>query len=230
MVNTLQERAVDAVNRIVALIRRMNDQRFRRLDRQTDLRILARWFEAAESRAEVVALWRTGFGVYSARHIGNPHPLEDDQDLRPSTSWWEGNAVEIPARLRKHGPRARTGRPARVSDPSAAKKLLRAMRQAEESAANDAAATLAERCPTTLSRLGPLSAAEFVVLIRCLDIALASQRRRDGSRRAVSSDGQLKVVLADPPEANMWTIVETDHGRLRLQNFILSLEVFGAAQ
>ncbi|MEU3645194.1 TIGR02677 family protein [Lentzea sp. NPDC034063] len=230
MVSTLQERAVEAVNRIVALIRRMNDQRFRRFDRQTDLRILARWFEAADSRADVVALWRAAFGTYSARHFGHPHPLEDDQDLRPATSWWEGDAVEISARLRKHGPRSRTGRPARVTDPSAAKKFLQAKRQAEGAAAGQAAATLAQRCPSALSGLGPLSEAEFAVLIRCLDIALAARRRQDGSRRAVSSDGQLKVVLADPPEPDAWAVVESCHGRIRLQDFTLSLEVVGVAR
>ena len=230
MVSTLQERAVEAVNRIVARIRRMNDQRFRRLDRQTDLRIMARWFEAATSRTEVVALWRAGFGTYSARHFGHPYPLEDDQDLRPSTSWWESTAVEIPARLRKRGTRAPTGSPARVVDPSAAKKFLLVKRRAEESTANDAAASLAERCPSALSCLGSLSAAEFSVLIQCLDITLATQRHQDGTRRAVSSDGQLKVALAAPPEPGTWAVIETDHGRIRLEDFTLSLEVIGAGQ
>lgn len=228
LVTTLQERAVDAVNRIVALIRRINDHRFRRLDRQTDLRIMAKWFDAASSRREVVELWRTGFGMYSSRHFGHPHPLEADVDLRPSTSWWEGPAVEISPRLRKHGPHARSGRLARVGDPAASKKLLRAKRRAEEAAVHAAESELAGKCPTPLSSLGPLSAAEFDILVRCMGLALSSRRQDNGTRRATTSDGQLNVMLEDAPPGR-WAIVETEHGRIRLEDFTLHLDLVGSA-
>lgn len=223
VVRTLQERAVDAVNRIMALVRRLNEQRLGRLDRKSDLRLLARWFQAATSSEEVLELWRAGFGMYPARHFGAPHPHEDGLDFLPSTSWWHGPAVDISARLRKFGPRSRAGRPPRLTDPVTTKRFLQAKLAVQRAEEEAAAAALARRCPTALSELGLLPATEFAVLVTCLRAALSSQKTEDGSRHAVTNDGRLHVVLVEAASPEATAVVATDDGRIVIEDFVLTL-------
>ncbi|MGW6935398.1 TIGR02677 family protein [Lentzea sp. NPDC054927] len=220
VVNTLTERSVDAISRIMTTVRQLNDERFRRVNRRADLVTMARWFSAED--ADVVRLWRAGFGLYPARHLGAPHAAEAELDIRPGFGWWEGVAPPISPRLRTQGPRASSGVSGRLPDQSAAKRLLRERQRAQDAAVEAAARSLVGRTPCRLSSLTHLPAAEFDLLVRCFDVALASNPR-EGVRRAETSDGLIRVTLA-PARPGEFATIATPRGTLSIADFHISLE------
>ncbi|MGW3600719.1 TIGR02677 family protein [Streptomyces sp. NPDC005167] len=199
---TLQDRASDAVNHILLTIRQINEQRFRRVDRSADLVALAAWFDRMddqEQHHDIVALWRTAFGMYAARHLGTAHALEDDADVLPYDSWWHGPPAPVSAALRAVGPRSRPGPPPRVRSPRRAKSLLIAALGKEQEKEASAEEELARRSPIQFSSLGELTDAETDVLMRCLDSVLSARPDAAGVRRSRTSDGRLLLVLAPAP-------------------------------
>ncbi|MGO1050874.1 TIGR02677 family protein [Crossiella sp. CA198] len=223
----LQDRAADAVNRIVATVRRLNDRRFRRLNRAADLLTLATWFAGTESGLERATLWRNAFGMYSVRHLGTAHAVTSELDVRPKMSWWDTPAAPVEARLRTQGPRATTGRPAGVGDPREAKRRL-AERQAAEQAANDAAITvLVNHTPSHLSALPVLSEQEFDLLLSCLAVVVSARADGEGVRTGRTSDGRLRIQLKPGAGATSGVpevaVVRTARGRMAVQNFELDV-------
>lgn len=195
---TLQDRASDAVNHILLTIRQINEQRFRRVDRTADLVALASWFDRTDDSQhdEIVALWRTAFGMYSARHLGTAHPLEDDADVLPHDSWWHGPPAPVSAALRASGPRCRPGPPPRVRRPQRTKSLLVAALGKEQEKEATAEQGLTQRSPIQFSSLSALTDAEADLLLRCLDSVLSVRPDAAGVRRSRTSDGRLLLVLA----------------------------------
>ncbi|SDJ12762.1 TIGR02677 family protein [Actinokineospora alba] len=224
VVTTLADRSVDAISRIMTTVRQLNDERFHRVNRKADLVTMARWF--SDQDTDVVLLWRAGFSLYPARHIGAPHPAEAEADIRPGVSWWEGVTPPISLRLRTQGPRASGGVASRLPDQRMAKKLLKERQQAEDAVVEAATRSLAGRSPCRLSSLSHLSAAEFDVLLRCLDVALAS-RDHDGVQSAETSDGMIKVILR-PPAPGEFTTIATPRGTIGIADFHITLEDLGA--
>jgi uncharacterized protein (TIGR02677 family) len=222
VVRALENRSVDAISRIMTTVRQLNEERFRRVNRKADLVTMARWFSA--DHTDVVSLWRAGFGLYPARHFGAPHPAVTDLDIRPTTSWWDGVAVPISPRLRKHGPRANTGVAARLPDQRKAKEMLRARQRAQDAAIEDAARSLAGQSPCHLSDLTSLTSQEFEVLLRCLDVALGSRPHKDNSRRADTSDGLIAVTIRPPIPWRFATVV-TPEGTITVADFHITIEV-----
>jgi uncharacterized protein (TIGR02677 family) len=219
---TLQDRAVDAVNRIVSIVRRLNEQRFHKIDRKADLLTLARWFSAMPDGADRARLWQDAFGLYPSRHAGAPQDAKLGIDVRPKDSWWDTTPAPVDVRLRVQGPRATRGRPQSIGDPRAAKARLAAQQRAQDHAVESAYRLLADRGPVRLSELRELASAEFRFVLTCLHLALA------GSGRAVrSSDGRLEVRLR-PPTATAGaelpvTVLHTDSGRLALVDYELTV-------
>ncbi|MFI8434656.1 TIGR02677 family protein [Streptomyces sp. NPDC079020] len=222
----LQDRASDAVNQILLTIRQINEQRFRRVDRAADLVTLATWFDAMDDAPEpkVSALWRTAFGMYSARHLGTPRAVDDDADFLPQASWWDGPPAPVSATLRASGPRTRVGPPPRVRSPRRAKSLLAAelgKHRHEETSAEQA---LAARGSVRLSELGQLSDAESSVLLRCLDCVLSVSRDSAGVRRARTTDGRLAITLA-PASAGPAAAVAMRGGQMRIADMELTVRI-----
>ncbi|WP_196425617.1 TIGR02677 family protein [Amycolatopsis camponoti] len=223
---TLQDRSAEAVNLIVATVRRRNNQRFRKVNRAADMMTLATWFAGTRDAGARAAIWRSAFGMYSARHFGAAHPPASDLDLRSKTSWWEGPAAPIEPRLRKQGPRSTTGRPNGVRDPRAAKLEL-ARLQAQEQAATDAAIRLlTARTPARVSALPVLSETELDVFLSCLNVVLSASPDTTGRRTGRTGDGRLRVVLRPAPEnayAPHRAVVRTARGVLVLEDFELTV-------
>ncbi len=223
----LQDRAADAVNRIVAIVRRLNDQRFRRVNRASDLLTLATWFASTSNEVERAKLWRAAFGMYSARHLGTAHRASSDLDVRPKTSWWETPPAPVEARLRKQGPRAATGRPARVGDPRTAKQRLAAL-QAAEQAVNDAAVrTFTELSLFRVEELPVLSEKQLEILLRCLSVALAASPDKQKARHGRTTDGLLHITVRpaeqDPHGRPASAVLQTECGALAMENFELTI-------
>lgn len=223
---TLQDRSAEAVNLIVATVRRRNDQRFRKVNRAADLMTLATWFAGTEEVAERASMWRAAFGMYSVRHFGAAHARESDLDVRPKTSWWEGQAAPVEPRLRTQGPRSTTGRPSGVGDPRSAKRRL-AARQAEEQAVVDAAvATLAGSTPAHVSHLPMLTDGELDLFLSCLHVVLSRKPDVDGVRHGRTGDGRLRVTLRPAPRdgaSARQAVVHTRRGNLIMEDFELTV-------
>lgn len=225
---TLQDRAADAVNRIVATIRRLNEHRFRRLNRAADLLTLAVWFSGTDDATERATMWRAAFGMYSARHFGTAHAEENDLDSRPKASWWETPPAPVSPRLRTQGPRAAVGRPSNLSDPRSAKQRLAVQRTAERAEHDEAIRRLVSRGPVRLSQLSrssPLSGRDLDLLLSCLAIAMSARPDANGQRTGRTSDGRLHVRLrrADPALEPAPAIIRTDRGDLAAEDFELTV-------
>jgi uncharacterized protein (TIGR02677 family) len=223
---TLQDRSAEAVNLIVATVRRRNNQRFRKVNRAADMMTLATWFAGTRDGAARAAIWRGAFGMYSARHFSAAHAPESGLDVRSKTSWWEGPPAPVEPRLRKQGPRSTAGRPNGVRDPGAAKRLL-AGKQAEEQAVTDAAvAMLVDRSPVRVSELPTLSTVQLDMFLGCLNVVLSTRRDGQGNRQGRTGDGRLRVVLRPAPLEEgtpRRVVLRTEHGALAMEDFELTV-------
>lgn len=223
----LLDRASDAIAFIIMTVGHINDQRFRRASRTADLVALASWFDGFDRTGggrETTALWRTAFGSYSSRHLGNPGAFEDDCDVRPEVGWWQSEPAPVSAELRSRGPRAHTGPPPRVRDPRRAKSLLAARQKQEHATTEGAELSLAARGPVRLSELGRLNSAEAEVFLNCLGLVLSTRQRSGGIRRTRTPDGRLLITLG-PAADRAAAAVELRGGALSTQDFELTLLV-----
>jgi uncharacterized protein (TIGR02677 family) len=139
-----------------------------------------------------------------------------------SATWSETEPVEVAPALRTTGSLTNRGHPRPVGDP----RLVRAARQraqAEQLAAHDALrATLATDGAVPLSGFGRLDPRAFGELLELLAAGLEAPLDADGSRRALSVDGRVEVVLRDPGDGRLATLA-TDHGVLRGPDLLVSI-------
>jgi uncharacterized protein (TIGR02677 family) len=224
-VERLRAAARGAINRILLVLERLHEKRFRRLSRTTDLLRLAGWMDrlaAEETGAERAhRLFQAAFGLFGARHFGG---LEEDPDLvQPGASWWEAPPVPIAPALRRTGRISTPGRPAPVVDFSRTKDLLAARYRREQEAREAALTRFAGLGPVALAGLPPLSRDEFDLLLSLLDRLLSTAPGPEGQREARSRDGRLRLRL-DEPAAGVLATVETPAGRLMLPAYTLTVE------
>jgi uncharacterized protein (TIGR02677 family) len=198
----LRRRASRAVPDLLAAIRLLQERRTGRSDRSADYRTLARWFaEADESQAH--QLWRTAFGLGSARHLtGLPAGTDPDDPAGATTgagtSWLDAPLVEVAARLRQTGHYQRRGQLARVTDRSCARAELARRVEAERALAERARHRLATGRATRLADLGGadgLDHAELTLFLRLLGDALAAGPGPDGCIHTVTADGSYEITL-----------------------------------
>ncbi len=214
-VERLASFAVGAVVTLTRTLARLNDRRGRPVDRTTDFLTLARWFAACDSDADAHRLWRTAFGLHSARHV---HLAEADPELTSTrSSWWEATPVEVPTRLRTHGSTPRQGRHPRAADFSDQRRWLAARAHREREQLELALARLAGR-PLRLSDVAELDVGEFDLLLSLLDAALSTPRDANGIRATRTSDGRLHVAL-HPPVGSTTTTLATPAGRLHAPDY-----------
>lgn len=224
MVENLRSAALQAINRILLVLERLHEKRFRRIDRTADLLRLASWFEALRARDDgdgAHRLFQDAFGLFSARHFGGLH--EDPEAVRPGASWWQAPPVPVAPMLRSIGRTGVLGRVAQIEDHRREKLLLaeRHRRVSEDFLA--ALARFAGRGPLDLSDLPPLSSAELRLLLGLLDRLLARPAGADGRRVARSRDGRLALAL-DPAVPGRRARIETPDGRLSLPAWVLTVE------
>jgi len=222
-VERLAEVAVEAVISLTRALGRLNERRSRPVDRASDFRTLARWFsEAADDRA-AHALFDAAFGLGSARHYHLTHP--DPEAIPPSDSFWDAPPVEIPIRLRTRGALSHAGRPAAAPDYTFTRQRLAQKCRRERQQVERAQARFAGRGELSMADLATLDPAQFDLLISLLDQALASGRRRDGSRSTVSSDGRLRIALRPPPPVERGLVrIVTQTGDLYCLNYRLEVQ------
>ncbi|MGD2115395.1 MAG: TIGR02677 family protein [Acidobacteriota bacterium] len=228
-VELLRGAARTAINRILLVLERLHEKRFRRVNRTADLVRLAAWFEDLGSRdgggAEAHRLFTTAFGLFGARHLGERH--EDPERIPPTTSWWDAPPVPVAPVLRKTGRTSTLGRTARVVDHRKARRFLAERHRRDRAARAAALRRFAGRGPIPLAELTrdePLSGDELDLLLRLLDRLLALPPGRDGARRSRSRDGLLELRLEAPQPDGARAVLRTPAGRLDLPAFRLSVE------
>ena len=201
--------AKQAILSLLRVLERRWESRRRAASLRDDLTELARWFERVPSDQDAHRLFNAAFGLWPARHH---HLLPDDpEDVGVSTSWLDAPAVPVAATLRTTGSVASRGRVAPIGDPAAA----RARRQAAQLADADAVRRhLITTGRVPLGSFAELDPERFDALLELLGVALAAPLAGDGTRRALSVDGQVEIVLHLPHRPGATARLTTPAGTL----------------
>lgn len=197
----LRSAARQAIPQLLAVVRALNERRAGRSDRSADFRELARWFAEAPDDEARHRLWRSSFGLYSARHLTIDRDSLAEREAVPvpaSASWYDAPGVRISPQLRRTGSYERRGRARAVQDRTEAKAYLAelARKQADQTAA--ARARLATRGEVRLSDLGELDRDAFRLFLLLLGDALSAWRPDTESVSVTTNDGTMEIRLTRP--------------------------------
>ncbi len=216
----LRSQARAAIPQLLQVVAALNERRSGRSDRTADFRTLARWFAQAPDEPSLHRLWRSAFGLSSARHL----TADPDQDstVTASTPWANAAPLSISPRLRKTGSYERRGRPNRVLDRSEQRRYLAdlAAKEAAETAA--ARAALATSHPTRLSDIGTLEPGAFRLFLGLLGDALAARSPGSDTVRTNTSDGSMAIRLSVWEGAGR-AEVRTPHGVFRGPDLLVEI-------
>jgi uncharacterized protein (TIGR02677 family) len=218
--------ARSAIIELLRVLERRWDSKRRSASVANDFRRLAEWFAEAPGEAEAQVLFGAAFGLWPARHA-HLLPLDGEQRA-PSMGWAEADPVDVAPALRTSGSLTVRGRPRRVDDPRLAR-AMRQRRQAESLAEHEqlrASLSTAGRVP--LSSFAGLSGAAFDELLEMLATGLDAPRGEDGTRRALSIDASVEVVLW-PPAHDELTSLRTDKGTFGCPDFGVSITLAAAS-
>jgi uncharacterized protein (TIGR02677 family) len=201
----LRSQARAAIPQLLQVVASLNERRAGRSDRSADFRTLARWFAQAPDEQATHRLWRSVFGLASARHLTVDDDTLAERTEHPvpaGTSWADAPPLRISPRLRRTGSYERRGKPNRVLDRSEQRRYLAevATRQAAETAA--ARAALVTSRPTRLGDLGVLDPAAFAMFLGLLGDALTARVPGRRSVTTTTSDGtmQIRLTALDPEQ------------------------------
>ena len=132
--------------------------------------------------------------------------------------------MDVPPVLRMGGLAGTPVRVRPVADPA----QLRAARQREQAEALARAVDLRSRLvthgPVRLSSFGILPRDSFAELLDLVGRALGAAVASDGSRRIVSADGQVEVVLRDPGDGRT-AHLGTEAGIMSAPDFLVQIWV-----
>jgi uncharacterized protein (TIGR02677 family) len=214
--DSLRLAMLEALNRILLAVGRLNERHLRRASREADFVQLAHWF-AAPGLGDPHLLWDRAFGLWGARHFTQ---LAGDEEVERRRSFWEAEPVDVAPRLRATGRRAPPGRPGTGADYRAVKLTRIAALRALHAQAAAAVERLAACTPIRLSDLRLLDRQEFAQLLGMIDAALASRPRPDGSRVAATP---MVTVTLRPVLPAVWARIRTPAGTLGCPDQVLSV-------
>lgn len=221
----LRARARKAIPDLLAVVGMLNERRAGRSDRTADFRELAIWFAQAPDEPAMHLLWQAAFGLHSTRHLtldADTAQMRAENPVAPATPWWQAPPLMISPRLRRTGSYERRGKPNRVIDRRAERRLLaeRAVAEAQQTAA--ARARLVSELPIHLSELGRLDPDAFALFLALLGEALSARRPGEREIRVSTGDGSLEIFLAPVPGADQ-VEVHTDAGVFRGPDHVLQI-------
>jgi uncharacterized protein (TIGR02677 family) len=209
----MRERARPLITAGLNVVARANDRRIRRIDRASDFRVLARWFAQAESDADAHRLWRSVFGLCSARHlIVNDRTLDDHEtrDVPANTSWLDAPPLRISKRFRHDSNSPQTGMLNRIIDRRAEKAKLAAATHEETLRLLIAQNRFGRGRRIRLSELEQLETVEFDMLLDLLGEAVSARVFPNEAVEALSPDGSLNVRLEPTDDGRNFTILTND--------------------
>jgi uncharacterized protein (TIGR02677 family) len=202
-----------------------NSRGLHRIDRASDFRVLAGWFAKADSDAEAHVLWRTAFGLCSARHLSVDEATIADREARhvpPNTSWLDAPPLRFPGGA--HGLRGslRTGGLSRMVDRSSEKQKLAAAAHEESQRLLDTQRRFGSGNRIRLSELVRLEANEFELFLGLLGESAAKAFPTE-SLEVLSDDGSLRVRLEPVHDGRLATI-RTSDGMLSGPDYWIHIE------
>jgi uncharacterized protein (TIGR02677 family) len=222
----LRARARAAIPTLLAVVGALHERGAGRTDRARDFVALAGFFAALPDDASRHRLWRTAFGLTSARHLTvTPQTLDAWQE-RPdiaSLSWAQAPPVEISPQLRKTGQYERRGKANRVQDRSEARALLAAHARAEAEQVAAARRRVLTHGPRLLSELAELDTEAFRLFLALLGDGLAALLPGQDRAEVQTSDGELRVVLTRVEGAGEATL-RTPDGILTGPDLLVDVE------
>ncbi|MEW6155221.1 MAG: TIGR02677 family protein [Actinomycetota bacterium] len=215
-----------AILQLLRVLERRFESRRRSSSIAQDFRTLARWFAGAVTDDEAHELFDAAFGMWPARHA---HLVLDDEEARaPATSWLEAPPVPVAPALRTSTSLVNRGQAKPVPDAAA----VRARRQREQAEAladhQSVRAALATGGAVNLARFGRLAPEAFAELLVLLSDALSAVPAADGSRRAMSADGGVEIVLTEPRPGAAPARLATATGVLTAPDFAVTVTLLGA--
>lgn len=212
----LRSRARAAIPKLLAVVRALHEKAGGRTDRTQDFLSLGRWFADLPTDHDRHRLWRSAFGLASARHLTITAATEEAwaaADLGNAVPWADAPSIEISPQLRKSGSYERRGRGAKVADRSEAKRQLieQARQENEETAA--ARRRVLTAGPQPLSAFGELDPRSFRLFLSLLGDALGAMGPAATTSQVHTSDGELTVTLTRTPNAGV-AVIRTPDGDL----------------
>jgi uncharacterized protein (TIGR02677 family) len=221
----LRARARKAIPDLLAVVGILNERRAGRSDRTADFRELAVWFAQAPDEAAMHRLWRSAFALHSSRHLtldADTAQARVEHPVPASTPWREASPLMISPRLRRTGSYERRGKPNRVIDRRAERRLLAARAAAEADQTAGARIRLVSERPIRLSDLDHLEPDAFSLFLALLGEALSARRPGEREVRTTTSDGSLEILLAPIP-GGAPVEIRTDAGVFRGNDHILHI-------
>ncbi|MDX2377877.1 TIGR02677 family protein [Microbacterium sp. LRZ72] len=209
----LRARARAAVPALLAVVRALHDNAGGRTDRTQDFLALASWFARLPSDGDRHRLWRSAFGLAPVRHLSVTAETEEAWDsvsLGSSTPWRDAPPLKLSPQLRRTGTYERRGKPAQVTDRTAAKAMLAAEAEAEAAQTGAARRRILTDGPRSLSAFGELDPEAFRLFLGLLGDALASMGPRASTSTVHTSDGELRVTLRRIDDAPPMALVTVD--------------------
>jgi uncharacterized protein (TIGR02677 family) len=214
--------AREAILQLLRVLEARWESRRRSASVAEDFRALARFFALAAGEDDAHRLFNAAFGAWPARHAHLACP--DAEAVGSSVSWSDAPPVEVPPVLRVGGQAGTPVRLRAVADPH----RLRALRQREQAEALGRAVELRSRLmtkgPVRLSSFGILPRDAFAELLDLVGRALGASLAADGTRRIVSADGQVEVVLRDPGDGSVAHLA-TEAGIMAAPDFVVAIWV-----
>ncbi|HEY8720672.1 TIGR02677 family protein [Pengzhenrongella sp.] len=228
----LRARARSAIPSLLAVVAALHDRNSGRSDRSADFLTLASWFAALPDEPSRHRLWRTAFGLTSARHLSSTLETEEAWErerVGPATPWADAPALQVSPQLRKTGSYERRGRQNRVTDRSNAKALLadRAREQSEQTAA--ARRRVLTDGPVPLSGFSVLDRESFRLFLALLGDGLAALRPGGATAEISTSDGGLRLVITPLPDAPPMSLRTVD-GTLSGPDHLVDIALVGTVE
>lgn len=212
----LRMSALSAIPSLLDVVRAVNARRSGRSDRSTDYLRLAEWFHDADSDGDRHRLWRSAFGLYSARHLSadvETWQLWTDASAIDGTPWADAPPLRVSAQLRRTASYERRGRPNQVVDRSAEKAMLAVRAEAEAAQIAAARRAIATHGTVELADLESYDSTAFGLFLTLLGDALVSRRVSPAGVTVLSSDGTMRIDLTPIPGAAI-VAIETERGIL----------------
>ena len=212
----LRARARAAIPSLLLVVRALHEKAGSTSDRRQDFLTLARWFAQLPSDEDRHRLWRSAFGLTSARHLSVTAATQDawaDEELGSSTPWSEAPPMEISPQLRKSGSYERRGKAARATDRSTAKAVLLAQARREAEQTEAARRQILTNGPRPLSAFGELDRTAFRLFLSLLGDALGAMGPESDVAQVHTSDGELTVTLTRSSAAGV-AVIHTPDGDL----------------
>ncbi|MGW4379398.1 TIGR02677 family protein [Kitasatospora sp. NPDC004531] len=225
-VEQLHDVARRAIVTLLQVLDRITESRRRSSSAAQDFRVLARWFAAAPTEDDLHRLWSAAFGLGPSRHAHLAHP--DPELVPPAHSWAEAPPVRVSTLLRTSGRTERFTRTGRVRDIAAVKAARAELARKERAELEAAWDVLSTDGPVRLSAFGRLDDAVFERLLDLLGRALAVRPDHDGTRRTVTSDGRVEIVLR--PGDGATAVLRTTRGQLEGPDYLVEIRTPGNRQ